>query len=108
MGWKVSLPDEMSLQGHFIINAGLKVEMTTKNPEDFFLKNFDDRMFETIADQTNSYARNRIFLSTCGRDLIQQLDHPTNEKHNCLHSWKNVNAADIKFFMAHFIVMSLG
>ena len=41
------------------------------------------------------------------RDLIQQLDDPTNKKHNRLHSWKDVNAADIKLFMAHVIVMSL-
>ena len=41
-----------------------------------------------------------------GRDLIQQLDDPTNKKHNHLHSGKDLNAADIKLFMAHVIVMS--
>ena len=40
MGWKVSAPDETPLQGPFIINAGLKVEMTTKNLEDFFFFKF--------------------------------------------------------------------
>ena len=64
-------------------------------------------MFETMADQTNAYARNRISSITQGRDLIQQLDDPTNKKHNCLHSWKDLNVADIKLFMAHVIVMSL-
>ena len=64
-------------------------------------------MFEIIADQTNDYARKRISLISCDRDLIQQLDDPTNKKHNCLHSWKDVNAADIKLFMAHVIVLSL-
>ena len=81
--------------------------MTTKNPEDFFFFNFDDCMFETIADQTNVYARNRIFSIMHGRDLIQQLDDPTNKKHNHLDSWKDLNAANIKLFMAHIIVMSL-
>ena len=70
MGWKVSVPDEMPLQGPFIINVGLKVEMTTKNLEDYFFKNFNDCMFRTIADQSNAYARNRISSITCGRDLI--------------------------------------
>ena len=42
-----------------------------------------------------------------GRDLIQQLDDPTNKKHNHLHSWKDLSAADIKLFMDHVIVMSL-
>ena len=107
MGWKVSVPDEMPLQGPFIVNTSLKVKMTTKNLEDFFFLNFDDCMFETIADQTNAYARNRISSITHGRDLIQQLDDPTKKKHNCLHSWKDINAADIKLFMTHVIVMSL-
>ena len=35
MGWKVSMPDDIPLQGLFTINAGLKEEMTTKNPADF-------------------------------------------------------------------------
>ena len=52
-------------------------------------------MFETIADQTNASARNRISSITHGRDLIQQ------------RSWKDLNVADIKLFMAHVIVMSL-
>ena len=107
MGWKVSMPDDIPLQGPFTVNPSLKVEMTTKYSEDFFFFNFDDHMFETIADQTNSYAKNRISSITWGRDPIQQLDDPTNKKHNRLHSLKDLNAADIKLFMAHVIVMSL-
>ena len=64
-------------------------------------------MFETIADQTNAYVRDRISSIMCGRDLIQQLDDPTNKKHNRLHSWKDLNEVDIKLFMAHVIVISL-
>ena len=107
MGWKVSVPDEMPLQGPSIINASLKVEMNKKSGRFLFFLNFDDCMLETIADQTNAYARNRISPIMCGRDLIQQLHDPTNKKHNLLHSWKDVNSANIKIFMAHVIVMSL-
>ena len=64
-------------------------------------------MFETIADQTNSYARNRTSSIMWGKDLIQLLDDPTNKKHNHLHSRNDLNAADIKLFLAHVIVMSL-
>ena len=95
MGLKVSSPDDIPLQGLFTVNPSLKVEMTTKNPKGFFFFNFDDHMFETIADHMHD------------RDPIQQLDYPTNKKHNHLHSWKDVNAADIKLFMAHVIVTSL-
>ena len=65
-------------------------------------------MFKTIADQTNAYATNRISSIMHGRDLIQQLDDPTNKKHSHLHSWKDVNATNIKLLMAQVIVMSLG
>ena len=98
MGWKVSLPDDIPLQGPFTINPGLKVEMTTKNLEDFFFFfDFDDHMFETIADQTNTYTRNRISSIMHGRDLRQQLGDPANKKHNHLHSWKDLNVADINY-----------
>ena len=57
-GWKRPFPDDMPYQGPFMAKRGLKVEMETKQPEDFFNLMFDDRMFETIADETNQYARN--------------------------------------------------
>ena len=31
MGWKVSMPDDIPLQGPFTVNTGLRVEMTIKN-----------------------------------------------------------------------------
>ena len=64
-------------------------------------------MFKIIVDRTNAYARNRTSSIMHGTDLIQQLDYPTNKKHNCLHSWKDVNAVYIKLFMAHIIGVSL-
>ena len=81
--------------------------MTKKIQKISFFFNFDDCMFETIADEMNAYARNRIFSIMHGRDPIQQLDDPTNKKHNHLDSWKDLNVANIKLFMAHVIVMSL-
>ena len=78
-----------------------------KNSGRFLFLNFDDHIFKTIAHQTNASARNRISSIMCGRDPIQQLNDPTNKKHNHLHSWKDINAANIKLFMAHVIVMSL-
>ena len=68
---------------------------------------FDNCMFETIADETNKYARNRIAHITNGRDPIEQIDDPSNRMYNRLYKWKDVNASDIKLFMAHVIVMFL-
>ena len=32
---------------------------------------------------------------------------PSNKKHNRLYNWKDLNAADIKLFLVHIIIMSL-
>ena len=95
----------MLLQGPFTARQGLNIDMATKKPEDFFNLLFDDCMFETIADETNKYAKNRIAYITNGP--TEQMNDPSNRRYNRLYKWKNVNALDIKLFMAHVIVMSL-
>ena len=97
----------MPLQGPCTARQGLNIDMATKKPEVFFNLMFDNHMFETIADETNKYARNRIAHITNGRDPIQQMDGPSNRRYNRLYKWKDVNVSDIKLFMAHVIVMSL-
>ena len=97
----------MPLQGPFTARQGLNADMATKKPEDFFNLMFDNHMFETIADETNKYARNRIAHITNGRNPIEQMDNPSNRRYKRLYKWKDVNALDIKLFMAHVIVMSL-
>ena len=62
--------------------------MATKKPEDFFNLMFDHRMFETIADETNKYARNRIAHITNGRDPTEQKDDPSNRRYNGLQNEK--------------------
>ena len=106
-GWTRPFPDDMPLQGLFTARQGLNVDMTTKKPEDFFNLMFDDHMFETIADKTNKYVRNKIGHITNGRDPTEQMDDPSNRRYNRLYKWKDVNASDIKIFMAHVIIMYL-
>ena len=106
-GWTRPYPDDMPLQGPFTARQGLNIDMATKKPEDFFNLMFDDHMFETMADETNKYARNRIAHITNGRNFIEQMDDPSNRRYNRLYKWKDVNALDIKLYMAHVIVMSL-
>ena len=45
--------------------------MESRKPEDFFYLMFDERMFETIADETNSYARNQIGTIAQGMNAFQ-------------------------------------
>ena len=106
-GWTRPFPDDMPLQGPFTARQGLNVDMATKKPEDFINLMFDNHMFETIADETNKYARNRIAHITNGRDPIEQMDDPFKRRYNRLYKWKDVNVQNIKLFMAHVIVMPL-
>ena len=68
---------------------------------------FDERMFETIAERTNDYARNQIANITQGRDPFEQMDSSSNKKHNSLYNWKDLAAADIMLFVGRIIIMSL-
>ena len=70
----------MPLQGPFTARQGLNIDMATKKPEDFFNLMFDSHMFETIADETNKYARNRIAHITNGRDATEQMVDPSNRR----------------------------
>ena len=106
-GWSAPFPDQIPDQGPFTETAGLNVNMPSKQPEDFFNLLFDSSMFETIADQTNSYARDRITRIHQGRDPIQQLTHENNRRHNRMYNYKDVNASDIRIFMGHVLLMSL-
>lgn len=40
-------------------------------------------------------------------DCLQQMQHPDYRSRSCLNSWKDVDANDIKIFVAHLIVMGL-
>ena len=103
LGWTWPIKIEMPDQGPFTQVKGLKIDMESWKPEDFFYLMFDERMFQTIADETNSYARNQIRTIGHRMDAFQQIDRATYRMYN----WKAINALDIKHFMGHVIVMSI-
>ena len=39
-------------------------------------------------------------------DPFQQIEHYSHKRHARLGSWKDMNASDIKIFIAHLLVMS--
>ena len=106
-GWTAPFPDEIPDQGPFTETPGLNVEMPSKEPEDFFNLLFDSSMFQTIADKTNAYARNRVATILNGRDPIEQLNHGNNYPNNRMYDYKDVNASDIKIFLGHVLLMSI-
>ena len=75
-------------------------------PEDFFNDIFDKRMFIIMAEETNNYACQKIRQIMQGRDHFQQIDHYTYRQHARLGTWRDINASDIKIFIAHLLVMS--
>ena len=75
-------------------------------PEDFFNDIFDDRMFTIMAEETNNYARKKIREIMQGRDHFQQIDHHSHRQHARLGTWRDINASNIKIFIAHLLVMS--
>ena len=75
-------------------------------PEDFFNDIFDNRMFTIMAEETNNYARKKIREIMQGRDHFQQIGHHSHRQHTHLGTWRDINASDIKIFIAHLLVMS--
>ena len=94
--------NEIPDQGPFIGTPGLNLDTESRKPEDFFNNFFDDRMF---ADVTNDYAHKKIRSLLEDRDAVQQLEHHSHRRHARLSTWKDMNAADIKIFIAHLLVM---
>ena len=74
-------------------------------PEDFFNDIFDDRMFTIMAEETNNYVQKKSEIMQ-GRDHFQQIDHHSHRQHAHLRTWRDINAYDIKIFIAHLLVMS--
>ena len=42
-----------------------------------------------------------------GRDPIQLIDEPNDNKHNRISQWTDINECDVKIFLAHIIIMGL-
>ena len=63
-------------------------------------------MFTIIAEQMNNYAHQQISRIMGSRDQIQQIEHYSHKRHTGLGTWKDINEADIKIYIAHLLIMS--
>ena len=105
-GWeKIEINQEPDY-GPFLDTPGLNLNTDSCNSEDFFNNLFDERMFTIIADATNDYAHGKIHSVLGERDPFQHIEHYSHRRHARLGSWKDMNASDIKIFIAHLLVMS--
>ena len=64
-------------------------------------------MFTILADATNDYAHKKIRSLLSDQDAFQQLEHHCHRMHAGLSTCKDMNAADIKIFIAHLLAMCL-
>ena len=105
-GWHKITHDTPPRNPPFADTPGLNFETDSREPEVFFNQLFDERMFTIIAEETNRYARQQITRIMGGRDQIEQIEHHSHRRHARLGTWRDVNEADIKVFIAHLLVMS--
>ena len=84
----------------------MNFDTDARDPKVFFNQLFDQHMFTIIAEETNNYARQQISRIMDGRDQIEQMEHHSHRRHARLGTWRDVNEADIKIFIAHILVMS--
>ena len=105
-GWKKIQPDIIPDHCPFTGTQGINMSTDSRLPEDFFNDIFDDRMFTIMAEETNNYAQKKIREIMQGRDHFQQIDHHSHRQHARLRTWRDINASNIKIFIAHLLVMS--
>ena len=92
-GWKKVKNDEVPNHSPFTDFEGLNFSTESDNLEYFFNQLFHELMYTRMAQETNSYAHDKIKKVLQGRDHFEQMDHHTNTQ---LGTWKDLNEADIK------------
>ena len=92
--------------GPFTGPSGLMIDVG-ETPEYYFNAFFDEVMWHKLADETNNYAAQCLGNQRKGRDSIECLDDPEYKRRARAHFWADINASDLKIFMAHQIVMGL-
>ena len=105
-GWEKIQPDIIPDHCPFTGTQGINMSTDSRLPEDFFNDIFDDRMFTIMVEETNNYAQKKVREIMQGRDHFQQIDHHSHRQHAHLGTWRDINASDIKIFIAHLLVMS--
>ena len=105
-GWQKITNDNPPHNHQFANTPGLNFDTDACDPEVFFNQLFDQHMFTIIAEETNNYAHQQISRIMDGRDQIEQMEHHSHRRHARLGTWRDVNEADIKIFIAHILVMS--
>lgn len=100
--WVYEHVDSGPSLGPFMQTSYTPITNNDKKPEVYFNALFDEIMWQIIADSTNFYATSKRNGKRCSDPT-----HPDYKKFCRLNTWSHVNAADIKLFMAHILIMGL-
>ena len=106
LGWEWLERDPGASYGPFTGPSGLLIDVG-ETPEHYFNAFFDPNMWHHLADETNKYARQSLGNLRKGCDSIACLDDPEYKRRGRLNFWADINASDLRIFMAHQIVMGL-
>ena len=72
----------------------------------FFLNElFDEHMWSTIAQATNTNAQCKTITPTGNR--CSDPTNPNYKRHCHLNTWSDITPSDVKIFIAHNIIMGL-
>ena len=80
-GWKKVKNDEVPDRGPFTDFDGLNFSTESHNLEDFFNQLFDEYMYTRMAQETNSYAHDKIRKVLQDRDPFEQMDYHNHRQH---------------------------
>ena len=89
----------------FTGDGGYLNSQCDRSPESFFNLLFDHAMWETIADNTNSYAHKK--RRNLGENALQQMENPNYRRRSRLNDWKDIESKELKVFVAHLLIMGI-
>ena len=86
--------DTVHSLGPFLSTSHLPIDHGTHEPEVFFNSLF-------------IYARSKTKATGQGIDAVNVMTHFSHRHHVYLNTWRDVNSAGIKIFIAYLIIMEL-
>ena len=95
-GWEYESNDSRPAYSPFLETCRTPTEDPNGNPEIFFNELFDEHMWSTMAQATNTYAQSKANTPTGNR-----CSDPTNanyKKHCCLNTWTDITPSQMLIF----------
>ena len=103
--WEYESTDSGPACSSFLETCRTPIEDLNGNPKVFFNELFDEHMWSTVAQATNTYVQSKATTPTGNR--CSDPTNPNYKKHCHLNTWTDITPSDIKIFFAQNIIMGL-